>query len=388
MLKKRNLYTSQWVFAGTTATIVSGAVAQRCRFRAYLIYSVFLSGVVYPIVCHWIWDSNGFLYGKVMDFSGSGAGKSQKLCGASNDFDDFGYHTNLILGTLETVHLVGGAAAMAGAWVLGPRIGRFVKNEETGKMEPVEIPGHNAVLASLGTLLLWFGFFPFNAGAGYAVAGDADLASTGRAVVITTLAAGSGACTLLFYGVVRNGVWDPAFAMNGLLGGMVATCSGVNVYDSWVAILIGVLGAWGFYVQVWVFEWFLFIDDPLNASALHMGSGIIGMVAVGFFANDKYVATKEEAGIFYGGTGKQLGYQLYGTVVYFCWAFGMSVLLFGALRAMGWFRVSKEVEIMGMDEHHHAGAAYTGRTRNTKRLQLPRILKIVKATRALTRTPK
>lgn len=176
--------------------------------------------------------------------------------------------------------------------------------------------------------------------------------------MVTTLAAGSGPCSLLFYGVIRNGVWDPAFAMNGLLGGMVATCSGVNVYDSWVAILIGILGAWGFYVQVWVSEWFLFIDDPLNASALHMGSGMIGMLAVGFFANDKYVESKEQAGIFYGGTGKQLGYQVYGTIVYFCWSFGMSVLLFGALRVMGRLRVSKEVEIMGMDEHHHAGAAY------------------------------
>jgi Ammonium Transporter Family len=125
----------QYVFAGTTATIVSGAVAERCRFRAYLIYSFFLSGFVYPVACHWIWDPSGFLYGKVADFSGSGA-----------------------------VHLVGGAAAMSGAWVLGPRIGRFVVNKETGKKEPRTILGHNAVLAACGTLLLWFGFFPFNAG--------------------------------------------------------------------------------------------------------------------------------------------------------------------------------------------------------------------------------
>ncbi|KAL7568902.1 hypothetical protein ACA910_015549 [Epithemia clementina (nom. ined.)] len=271
----------QWVFAGTTATIVSGAVAERCRFRAYMIYSAFLSGFVYPVVCHWIWDPSGFLYGKVMDFSGSGA-----------------------------VHLVGGAAAMAGAWILGPRIGRFVQNEQTGEWQAVEIPGHNAVLAALGTLVLWFGFFPFNAGAGYAVASNADIVTTGRAVVVTNLAAASGGCALLFYGVLRNGVWDPAFAMNGLLGGMVASCSGVNVFDTWSAIIVGILGALGFYVQVWVFETKLRIDDPLNASPLHMGSGIMGMLAVGFLAMTR------------------------------------------------WLRVSEEAELMGMDQHEHAGFAY------------------------------
>ena len=163
------------------------------------------------------------------------------------------------------------------------------------------------------------------------------------------MAAGSGACTLLFYGVIRNGVWDPAFAMNGLLGGMVATCSGVNVYDSWAAILVGIFGAWGFYIQVWLFEYYFHIDDPLNASALHQGSGIVGMLFVGFFANDKYVGgDMDKAGIFFGGNGKQLGYQMYGVLVYFAWAFGTSMLLFGALRAMGWLRVSREVELMGM----------------------------------------
>ncbi|KAL7564741.1 hypothetical protein ACA910_010152 [Epithemia clementina (nom. ined.)] len=149
--------------------------------------------------------------------------------------------------------------------------------------------------------LLWvpwscgFCFSPFNAGAGYTVASNADLFTTGRAVVVTNLAATSGGCALLFYGVLCNSVWDPAFAMNGLLGGMVASCSGVNVFDTWSAIIVGMLGALGFYVQVWVFETILQIDDPLNASPLHMGSGITGMLAVGFLANDKYVASPDEA---------------------------------------------------------------------------------------------
>jgi len=305
-------------------------LAQRRTTGAYLIYSIFLSGFIYPVVCHWIWDPDGFLYGKVADFSGSGA-----------------------------VHLVGGAAAMSGAYFLGPRMGKFVLNQETGKIEAVEIPGHNAVLAALGTLLLWFGFFPFNAGAGYAVAGEQGAIATGRAVVVTVLAAASGAVTLLLFGLWRFGSWDLAFAMNGLLGGMVATCSGVNVYDSWIAVCIGVLGAIGFYIQAWLSENYLRIDDPLNAAALHMGSGIVGMISVGFFANPDYVDNDpDRSGVFYGGNGKQLGYQVYGTVVYFAWAFGVSSMMFWTLNRLGWLRVSEEVELTGMDLHHHGRKAY------------------------------
>lgn len=139
---------------------------------------------------------------------------------------------------------------------------------------------------------------------------------------------------------------------------MVATCSGVNVYDSWIAVVIGLLGAAGFYVQAWLFENKLFIDDPLNASALHMGSGIVGMIAVAFLANPKYLADPSQAGIFYGGNGKQLGFQIYGVIVYFLWAFGVSGMMFWCLNRLGWFRVSEEVERMGMDVHHHYGEAY------------------------------
>ncbi len=133
----------QYVFAGTTATIVSGAVAERCQFQAYLIYSCFLSGFMYPVVSHWIWSADGFLAGKVLDFAGGGA-----------------------------VHGVGGAAALAGAWILGPRKGRFIKNEDTGKIEVIRIPPHNMVLATLGGFLLWFGFFPFNGGSGLNIVGE------------------------------------------------------------------------------------------------------------------------------------------------------------------------------------------------------------------------
>jgi len=340
--------TLQWVFSGTSATIVSGAVAERCRFRSYLIYSAFLSGIVYPIACHSVWNPEGFLYGKVVDYAGGGV-----------------------------VHLIGGAAAMSGAWILGARKGRFVRHTVTGKWQCVDIPGHNSVLAALGALVLWFGFLPFIAGAGYSVAGFTSLATTGRAVVVTILAGASGAISLLCFGLAKYRHWDLELAMNGLLAGIVSTLvldscnksaqrfhcisnifhfrqvassSGANVYDTWIAVVVGLLGAVGFNLQVLLFEKVLRIDDPLNASALHMGAGITGMICVGFFANPDYTmdSSVNGAGIIYGGNGIQLARQVYGTCVYFLWSFGASSILFYGLHLVGWFRVSEEVEEMGM----------------------------------------
>lgn len=176
---------------------------------------------------------------------------------------------------------------------------------------------------------------------------------------MTVLAGSAGAFVSLLWGLWRFGTWDMAYAVNGLLGGMVATCSGVNVYDPWIGVCVGILGAAGTYAQIWLFESVLHIDDPLNASAVHQGAGIVGLISVGFFANSAYVDNDaDRAGVFYGGNGKQLGYQLYGLVVYFAWAFGTSSIMFFALSRAGWLRVSEEVERMGMDIHHHGGTAY------------------------------
>jgi len=331
----------QFVFAGTTATIVSGAVAERCRFMAYIIYSFALTGFIYPVVAHWVWNADGFLYGKVYDFAGGGA-----------------------------VHGVGGAAAMAGAYFLGPRIGRFVKNEETGKVEPVEIPGHNLVLAALGGFILWFGFFPFNCASGANIVGFQAVIDTGRVAVVTTLAGATGAFTLLFYGRVCLKTWDMMLALNGLLAGMVATCSGVNAYEPPIALVVGASGSMVYYAQNWLFENVLHIDDPLGASALHMGAGFWGLLLVGFLGSPDYLGDDRDLiGIFYGGNGKQLGYNLYGMVVYFSWAFGTCAILFWTLNYFGRFRVSEEVELMGMDIHHHGGHAYRLGSMVTSQLQ-------------------
>jgi Amt family ammonium transporter len=182
-----------YVFAGTTATIVSGAVAERCQFRAYLIYSFALAGFIYPVCSHWIWDPSGFLNGKVYDFAGGGA-----------------------------VHMVGGVAAMSGSFFLGARKGKFIMDPETGKKVPVNIPGHNMVLASLGALVLWFGFFAFNGGSSYTIAGEAQFLASGRAVVVTTLGGACGAFTTMFWGYAVTKTWDMSWVINGLLAGMVS----------------------------------------------------------------------------------------------------------------------------------------------------------------------
>ena len=319
-----------YVFAGTTATIVSGAVAERCRFRAYLIYSFVLTGFIYPVVSHWVWSEDGFFYGKVIDFAGGGA-----------------------------VHMVGGIAAFTGAWILGPRIGRFEHDEATGAWISRRIPGHNSVLAATGTFILWFGFFPFNAAAGGNIVGE-GLAQAGRVATVTALAGAAGCLTLLLVGIRfrKESTIDLGLSMNGLLAGMVTTCSGVGYYDPWVGILAGSTGALVYYGMAWVMEFRWRIDDPLGAAPLHLGPGAWGMIMVAFCANPAYLEDVRQAGIFYGGDGTQLAWQLAAVAADFVWSMSTCSLMFWTMNYFEIFRVSEEAERMGMDLHHHGGAAY------------------------------
>lgn len=319
-----------YVFAGTTATIVSGAVAERCQFRAYLIYSFALAGFIYPVCSHWIWDTSGFLNGKVYDFAGGGA-----------------------------VHMVGGWAAAVGAYILGPRKGKFVFDSSKGKKIPVDIPGHSTTLAVLGTLILWFGFFAFNGGSSYTIAGKDAFFATGRAVNVTTLGGAFGGMTTMIWGYFATGNWNIEWVVNGLIGGMVSTCSGANAQEPWAACICGIFGAVVTQAQVLLFENVLFIDDPLNASAIHLGAGAAGMVWVALVANPDY-AGEDFTGIFYGGDWAFLGWQFWGMFVYSAWTILLSGLMFGGMHLLGWFRVSEEDELRGMDISHHGGNAYAG----------------------------
>jgi Amt family ammonium transporter len=318
----------QFVFAGTTATIVSGAVAERCQFRAYLIYSAVLTGFIYPVVSRWIWSADGWMAGKVLDYAGGGA-----------------------------VHGVGGTAALSAAWILGPRIGRFSYDEVTKKWTSHKIPGHNLVLSALGGFILWMGFFPFNGGSGLDIGSMDGAVVTGRVVVVTTLAGASGGITMLIFGRVKSGEWDMMLSLNGVLAGMIASCSGVNTFHPTVSLFVGFSGSFAYYIQDWVTENIFHIDDPLGAAALHMGAGFWGCILSGLLANDEYIGD-EMAGLFYGGSIKTLGWQITAILAYFAWSFGTCTIMFSTLMYMGWFRVDEDEELKGLDVTHHGGSAY------------------------------
>uniref|UniRef100_A0A7S1D705 Ammonium transporter n=1 Tax=Cyclophora tenuis TaxID=216820 RepID=A0A7S1D705_CYCTE len=321
----------QWVFAGTTATIVSGAVAERCRFRAYLIYSFWLCAFVYPVACHWAWHEEGWMFGHVFDYAGGGA-----------------------------VHMVGGGAAFAGAWVLGPRLGRYTFDPDTNKYTLNAIPGHNAVLAATGGLLLFLGFFPFNAGSGLNIVGDQAVV-TGRIAIVTALAGAGGGMVMLWLGMWYRKCCDLSYCMNGVLSGMVSVCSGCNTFQPWAGLFVGATGSLVFFAMATAMEHpRVRIDDPLGASALHFGAGAWGMLMVGFLGDSDLIGDKALSGILYGGDGTTLGWQVAGILVYTVWALGTSLPLFYGLLVMGWFRVSEDAELEGMDTHHHGGVAYPG----------------------------
>jgi len=337
----------QWVFAAATATIVSGAVAERIQFTAYLVYSVLLTGVIYPWCSHWIWSGDGFLNKLgVQDYAGGGA-----------------------------VHALAGIAAFMGAKALGPRIGRF---SETGESTPID--GHSSVLMALGVFILWFGFIPFNAGSGVTILGDFGWI-TARIACLTALGGCSGGCVGLIVGLYqsRGDVVSLEHTMNGVLCGMVACCSCCGMVEIWaIVFFISPIATVVFYsLQYVLVSWK--VDDPLGASSLHWGPGLVGMVANGFFATEEYVdyvygdsvvgcpyypwaragdSCKDYYGIFYGGTGKQLGYQILASLIYTVYGAILCGAMFYGLKYFGYLRISEEDEEFGMDRNHHGGTAY------------------------------
>ncbi|XP_045105403.1 putative ammonium transporter 1 [Portunus trituberculatus] len=307
----------QFVFAATAATIVSGSMAERCAFHAYLIYSVVLTAVVYPIVSHWAWSEDGWLAGTpYQDFAGSGV-----------------------------VHLTGGVAALVGSVILGPRYGRF---GPTGKV----LRGHSVPLAALGGFILLFGFLAFNGGSQASISHEGDAGAVAKAVVNTVISGCFGGVTALL--VYRSRLcgrpsnWSFLMALNGALTAMVAICAGCNVLPTWGSCITGVVAGLVF-LSLHVLLPRLSVDDPLDAVAVHMGGGLWGLVAVGLL---------QEGGGVRGGSLVTLGWNLVGALAIVVWAGGVCVVMFGALRYLGWLRVSVEMEMQGMDILKHGEPAY------------------------------
>jgi Amt family ammonium transporter len=305
----------QTVFAATAATIVSGAVAERTKFSAYIVFTVVITVFIYPVSGHWKWgggwlDQLGFL-----DFAGS-----------------------------TIVHSVGAWVGLAGAIVLGPRVGKYVK----GKAKA--IPGHNLTFGALGVFILWFGWFGFNAGSQLGAAGNDNTIAIGHIVLTTNLAAAGGAMAALFVSWMRYKRPALSLALNGALAGLVAITAGCDIVSPGGALIIGILAGTILVFSVEFIDQKLKIDDPVGAISVHGVNGAFGTLMVGVFATD--------GGLLYGGGFDLIIAQIIGIVAIFVWAFGLGLILFKTIKATMGLRVSKRIEEEGLDIYEHGEGAY------------------------------
>ena len=316
----------QTMFAATAATIVSGAVAERIEFKSYLIYSALVSAVVYPISGHWMW--------------GSLAGEASQGWLEALGFHDFAGST--------VVHSVGGWIALAGAMMLGPRIGKY---RHDGKANP--IPGHSLVLGTLGVLLLWIGWFGFNPGS-Y----TAGIGSIGRVAMTTNLAACAGTIAALVTAWIIMKKPDLTMALNGSLAGLVAITAPCDQVTCNAAIVIGLVAGVLVVLSVFAMDR-IHIDDPVGAVSVHCVDGVWGTLAVGLFAAPEALGYGNPmVGLFYGGGFKYLGVQALGAGATCVWAFGTGLAIFFALKKLGILRVSEKTELKGLDVTEHGQDAY------------------------------
>ncbi len=312
----------QTMFAATAATIVSGAVAERTKFTAYLVYSVLISLLIYPIYGHWAWGGGWLSELGFIDFAGS-----------------------------TVVHSVGGWIALAGAIMLGPRIGKY---RPDGK--PVAIPGHNMVFATLGVFLLWIGWFGFNPAS--TVAGNGSIS---RIAMTTNLGAAGGAATAMITSWILFKKPDLSMSLNGALAGLVAITAPCNNVTLPAALLIGLISGVLVVGSCLFIERILKVDDPCGAVSVHCVNGVWGTIATGLFGAEAILGTGEaNTGLFYGGGWHQTLVQLAGAGTACVWAFGLGLLMFYAIKKTIGLRASREDELKGMDLAEHNNDAYAG----------------------------
>ena len=317
------------VFCATTATIVSGAMAERTKFLSYCIYSAVISALIYPIEAHWIWGSGWLAQLGFHDFAGSCA-----------------------------IHMVGGISALIGAKILGPRIGKFTK-DKSGKIVKVNaFPGHNLPLGCLGCFILWFGWYGFNAAA---CTDGAQLASV---FLTTTVAPAVATVVCMIFTWIKYGKPDVSMCLNASLAGLVAITAPCDVTDCLGAAIIGFVAGLLVVFGVWLLDYKLHVDDPVGAVAVHMMNGIWGTIAVGLFATETapgFAMAGITEGLFYGGGFKLLGLQLLGVLTVGAWAAIMITITFFVIKAVIGLRVSEEEEITGLDATEHGlPSAYAG----------------------------
>ncbi len=312
------------VFCATAATIVSGSMAERTNFKAYCVYSAVISLIIYPITGHWAWGG-GWLYQMGFhDFAGSAA-----------------------------VHMVGGLIACLGAWMLGPRIGKYDKN---GKARA--IPGHNLTACALGVFILWFCWFGFNGGSTAAMADGDNAVTASNAFMTTNMAAAVATLTTMIFTWFRYGKPDVSMTFNGALAGLVAITASCDCVSPIASVIIGFVAGILVVLSVEFFDNVAKIDDPVGAVSVHMANGIWGTIAVGLFSNGSDGVGK---GLFYGGGFHQLGLQLLGFVSIAAYVLIAMFIVFKIIDKTIGLRVPAYIEIDGLDPHEHGlTSAYSG----------------------------
>ena len=324
------------VFCATTATIVSGAMAERTKFLSYCVYSGVISALIYPIEAHWIWGGGWLAQMGFHDFAGSAC-----------------------------IHMVGGVCALIGAKILGPRIGKFTKDKD-GKITKVNaFPGHNIPLGALGVFILWFGWYGFNGAAAISIG------ELGSVFVTTTIAPAVATVVCMIFTWIKYGKPDVSMCLNASLAGLVAITAPCDVTDAFGAIVIGFVAGLLVIFGVWLLDYKLHIDDPVGAVAVHCLNGIWGTIATGLFATETAPAFARgingganqiaAEGLFYGGGFTQLGIQLIGMVAVIGYTVVTITITFLAIKAIFGLRVSEEEEILGLDSTEHGlPSAYAG----------------------------
>ena len=328
------------VFCATTATIVSGAMAERTKFLSYCVYSAIISAVIYPIEAHWTWGGGWLAQIGFHDFAGS-----------------------------NCIHMVGGISALIGAAMLGPRIGKFVKDKD-GKVTKVNaFPGHNLPIGCLGVFILWLGWYGFNGAAA------TSIDELGSIFVTTTIAPAVATVVTMILTWVKYGKPDVSMCLNASLAGLVAITAPCDVCDALGAIIIGAVSGVLVVFGVWLLDYKLHIDDPVGAVAVHCMNGIWGTIAVGLFATDTAPAFARGIGdgvtyganqiagkgLFYGGGFSQLGIQLLGMICTAAWTAVTITIAFLIIKATIGLRVTEEEEIVGLDSCEHGlASAYAG----------------------------
>ncbi|CDF78029.1 ammonium transporter [Formosa agariphila KMM 3901] len=316
----------QTVFAATTATIVSGAIAGRTKYTTYAIFSIILTALIYPIAGGWEWNG-GWLNAEWMpaefiDFAGS-----------------------------SIVHSVGGWAALVAAWMVGPRIGKFLNGK------PVEMHGHNQMYATLGVFILWLGWFGFNGGSQLAWGGDDSVAAS-QVVLVTNLAASAGALSALLFTWFKNGKPNLSMTLNGALAGLVSITAGCGNMSEGGAVLAGLIGGILVVLSIGFIEKTLKVDDAVGAISVHGVAGVWGTLVIGLWGIDGDTGI----GLFNGGGASQLLAQAIGVVAYAFWAIVLSYVFLTIIKkTCGGLRVTEEEEIAGLDISEHGSIAYHGK---------------------------